>query len=230
MSCQVPSDARNEIKFIALARHYHSLLSWIRLNSAGFRTVYPDRRVNNIYFDSHDYAAYAANLSGASFRTKVRYRWYGQSQSPDRGTLEIKCKRNLFVWKLLFKADLPPYRPQARWSTIRQLLSSQLPEDGKKWLDENPQPVLINQYDRKYFLSHEGKVRVTIDHQQAVFDQRFKPFPNLNHRGNYPDFFVVEFKFNRNDRDIASRYIQNIPIRVSKNSKYINGLSFLSGN
>jgi len=41
---------------------------------------------------------------------------------------------------------------------------------------------------------------------------------------------VVEFKFNRDDRDIASQYIQNIPIRVSKNSKYINGLRFLSGS
>ncbi|MBT3179246.1 MAG: hypothetical protein HN339_20270 [Desulfobacula sp.] len=45
-----------------------------------------------------------------------------------------------------------------------------------------------------------------------------------------PDFFVVEFKFDRNDRELASRYIQTIPIRISKSSKYCNGLRFLSGN
>ena len=110
------------------------------------------------------------------------------------------------------------------------MLSSQLPFEAKKWLEENPLPVLLNRYNRKYFLSHDGKVRVTIDNKLVFFDQRFKSALNIKHSANNPDFFVVEFKFNRDDREWASQYIQTIPIRVSKSSKYCNGLRFLSGN
>ena len=63
----------------------------------------------------------------------------------------------------------------------------------------------------------------------VFFDQRFKPVPNIKYSANNPVFFVVEFKFDQNDRELASRYIQTIPIRISKSSKYCNGLRFLSG-
>ena len=85
MNHKVPQDTRNEIKFIASSQQYDHLLKWVKLHPAGFYTNYPDRRVNNIYFDSHDYKAYADNLTGASFRAKVRYRWYGSSLTPARG-------------------------------------------------------------------------------------------------------------------------------------------------
>jgi hypothetical protein len=104
-----------------------------------------------------------------------------------------------------------------------------MPLEAKKWMEENPLPILINRYNRKYFLSQDGKVRVTIDNKLVFFDQRFRPAPNIKQSANNPDFFV-EFKFDRNDRELASRYIQTIPIRISKSSKYCNGLRFLSGN
>tara|TARA_Y100001936_G_C16066401_1_gene667540 strand:- start:135 stop:827 length:693 start_codon:yes stop_codon:yes gene_type:complete len=229
MNHTVPLDTRNEIKFIASSQEYHYLLKWVRLHPAGFYTVYPDRRVSNVYFDSHEYVAYSDNLNGATSRSKVRYRWYGPSLTPDAGALEIKCKRNLFVWKHIFKASKAPYSPSANWARIRQLLNSQLPLEAKKWLEENPLPVLINRYNRKYFLSQDGKVRVTIDDKLVFFDQRFKPVPNIKYSANNPVFFVVEFKFDQKYRELASRYIQTIPIRISKSSKYCNGLSFLSG-
>jgi len=178
MNHKVPLDTRNEIKFIASSQEYHYLLKWIRLHPAGFYTVYPDRKVNNIYFDSHEYTAYADNLAGVSFRTKVRYRWYGSSLTPAAGALEIKCKRNLFVWKHIFKTSKAPYSPLANWARVRQLLSSQMPLEAKKWMEENPLPILINRYNRKYFLSQDGKVRVTIDNK-LVFN--FQSEKNMKH-------------------------------------------------
>jgi SPX domain protein involved in polyphosphate accumulation len=230
MTPEVPQDSRNEIKFTDELSEYHLFLKWLKLHPAGFNTVYPDRRVNNVYFDSHEYMAYADNLSGISSRTKIRYRWYGTSLTPVRGALEIKHKRNLFIWKHIFEASSAPYIPTDNWNQIRQRLSSQLPPEGKMWLEENPMPVLINRYARKYFLSRNKKVRVTVDDRLVFFDQRFKPTPNVKYSANNPAYFVVEFKFNRSDRELASQYIQTIPIRISKSSKYCNGLRFLSGN
>ena len=229
MSDRVLEDARIEIKFVAYEIHHHTLLQWLRLNPAGFVVPYPDRLVNNLYFDTHDYAAFNDNLLGASSRTKVRYRWYGHSLGPDAGTLEIKCKRNYFGWKLHYQVDRAPYKPGANWRDIRQALLEQLPAEGKQTLNANPFPVLINRYYRKYFVSADGKIRVTVDTKQAVMDQRFKPCPNFIHRANLPHTLVVEFKFDRRDRKLASQVLQGVPLRVSRHSKYINGVRAIQG-
>ncbi|HDN27914.1 MAG TPA: polyphosphate polymerase domain-containing protein [Thioploca sp.] len=230
MTLRTPESARHEIKFVAYHIHYHHILHWLHLHPAGFIVPYPERWVNNIYFDTADYTAYTDNLLGASARTKVRYRWYGKSQTPAAGTLEIKQKRNYFGWKLHFEINDAPYTPGANWKGIYQLLSRQLPPKGKNWLDTNPLPVLINRYFRKYFVSADGKFRVTLDNYQTVWDQRFKMYPNFSHRAILPNTFVVELKFDRTDGALASQLIQGIPIRVSRHSKYINGVRAISGN
>jgi len=226
---KVPEDARLEIKFSAYEAECYALLNWLSLHSAGFIRPYPDRWVNNIYFDTHNNAAYVENLSGASSRTKIRYRWYGKSLVPDTGTLEIKCKRNYFGWKHRYRIITTPYEQGASWITIRKLLLEQLSADGKMWLENNPFPILINRYHRKYFVSSDSKIRITIDTNQAVWDQRFKPYPNYIHRANLPHTLVVEVKFGRKDRDLASKILQGIPIRVSRHSKFMNGVKAISG-
>ena len=166
---------------------------------------------------------------GASSRKKVRYRWYGESKGPDAGTLEIKCKRNYFGWKLRYEIPDPPYAPEDGWRAVRRALFQQLPRDGRKWLEAYPFPMLISRYRREYFVSSDAKVRVTVDTEQSILDQRFKPYPNFDRRANYPHTLVVEFKFDRNDRDLASEILQGIPLRVSRHSKYINGVRVISG-
>lgn len=229
MNYKVPEAARLEIKFVAYEVQYHALLNWLVLQSAGFIRPYPDRWVNNIYFDTHNNAAYVENLSGASSRTKVRYRWYGKSLEPDAGMLEIKCKRNYFGWKLRYKIQNAPYEEDASWRTIRKLLFKQLSPDGRLWLDANPFPILINRYHRKYFVSSDSRIRITVDAHQGVWDQRFKPHPNLKHKANLPHMLVVEVKFHREDRDFASQLLQGIPLRVSRHSKFMSGVKVITG-
>ena len=90
----VPKNARYEIKFVANELELNKILNWINNHSAKFVSSYPNRQVNNIYFDTYNYSCYEENLSGASSRAKVRYRWYGASQFPEKGVLEVKLKRN----------------------------------------------------------------------------------------------------------------------------------------
>ena len=229
MNSFVPQHARLEIKFSAYEIQLPALLHWIRMHPAGFVVPFPDRWVNNIYFDMHNYRAFAENLSGTSSRTKVRYRWYGETVGPDIGALEVKCRRNYFGWKHRYTVSEPPYKSGYSFNNMRQALIEQLPPGGKRHLHANPFPIIVNRYYRKYFLSSDGKIRVTVDIKQRVWDQRFKPFPNFENRANLPHTLVVEIKFDRKDRQLGSKILQNIPLRVSRHSKYMNAVRAVVG-
>ena len=230
MAPLVPEDARREIKFVTRRSHYEQIKDWLHHNQALFRISYPPRAVNNIYFDTYNYDAYGANLSGGSARTKVRYRWYGKYPQPRSGKLEIKHKRNMFGWKTLFPIADPPWKEGITWTQLKAMISKNLPLAGKLWLQHHPLPVIINRYEREYFLSSDGLVRATIDTDQIVLDQRRKLLPNLSVAIVQPDDIIVEIKCHRSERERASEIIQGIPIRASAYSKYVNGVHAVSGN
>ena len=74
----------------------------------------------------------------------------------------------------------------------------------------------------------DGAIRLTVDRNQIVWDQRYKPKPNYNHRANLCKTMVVEVKFDRDEQAYASEIIQGIPLRVSRNSKYMIGVHSIS--
>ena len=223
----VPDELRYEVKFVARATELHRLLNWVRISEAGFGEPFPTRQVNNVYFDTFDHYAYSENISGASARSKVRFRWYGSQDDPDRGTLEVKRRRSSVGWKLSYPVGRNPL-VGVSWREFRRGLRAQLPDTARVWLDANPQPVLINRYQRRYFLSRDGRVRLTVDWNQRVYDERLRSKPNLSRPANLPDTLVVEIKFDREDRKLANRYAQGIPIRVSRNSKYVIGVDSIT--
>ena len=229
MRGEVPENARLEIKFTANELEVDVLKRWLKLHSAGFYSPFPDRWVNNVYFDTFECFAYTENLSGSSARTKVRYRWYGEEALPQSGTLEVKCKRNYFGWKLRFRAHTAPAAGNSSWREIRNNLIGQLKPEAKIWLESNPQPVMMNRYHRQYFVTRDDKIRATIDAQQQVFDQRYKPRPNLKNAANLPRTMVLELKFDRSDRDLASKIVQGLPLRISRNSKYMIAVQAING-
>jgi hypothetical protein len=223
----VPDALRYEVKYVARATELHRLLGWVRLAKARFTEPFPSRQVSNVYFDTFDQFAFTENISGASARSKVRFRWYGETDRPEQGTLEVKRRRTGVGWKLSYPVGPVPVQG-ASWHRFRRTLRVQLPGDARIWLDSNPLPVLINRYRRRYFLSGDGRVRLTIDWDQRVYDQRFCASPDMTHRANLPDTLVVELKFDRADRKIANRYAQGIPLRLSRNSKYIIGVQAIT--
>ena len=180
MSVSDPYRPRYEIKFIAESLEYHRVLNWLRQHNSCLETEHPDRQVNNIYFDSHNHHSYCENIYGSSSKSKVRFRWYGTSMEPKNGSLEIKCKRNQLNWKLIYKIQGKLGESGCNWRTLCSEISRQLPAEGKKWMEMNPLPVLINRYHRKYFVSKDKKVRVTLDSNLDIYDQSRKPFPNYS--------------------------------------------------
>lgn len=229
MSHRVPDDSRREIKFVADELHAGTAMHWFAVHPAGFYEPHPARWVSNIYFDTYDWDAFRQNACEASSRSKVRYRWYGDEPRPGPGALEIKCKRNCFSWKLRYLIDAAPYAEGYRWSDVRRVLRDRLPADGRCWLEANPQPVVLNRYFRRYLATLDGRIRVTIDDRQSVFDQRYKPCPNTTHPANLRRTAVIELKFARADHDRACEIVQGLPLRVGRNSKYALAVRAVQG-
>lgn len=229
MKAAVPLESRYEVKFAASEVYRARVEQWLHSHRAGFRTAFPARWVNNIYFDSFDYGAFSENLAGVSARTKIRYRWYGELLKTGPGAIELKCKRNLFGWKRVYRLEEDLCLDSRPWREIYTGLRKRIPENLRCFLDAHPQVVLINRYQRKYFVSGDGRIRATVDWKQMVWDQRLNPFPNLDRPANMPRSMVLEIKCDRGDRELASRILQTLPIRVGRHSKYVVGVRAITG-
>ena len=224
---------RSEIKFVCYQHNYFLLKNWIKLHKFNFFKEYEDRNVNNIYFDSLNYKAFNDNLIGIPSRLKVRYRWYGNLFSENKkneGSLEFKFKKNIYGYKKVFKIKDLTLSPSSNWRDIKNKILKTLTPEYKILFNRNSEKILINQYKREYFISKNKKLRITLDKNIKIFDQRFTfEKPNFKFKNYTQDHLVIEFKFNKEDKILLNDLDINIPIKASRNSKYINGVRSVVG-
>ena len=224
---------RSEIKFVCYKQNYSLIKNWIRFNKFNFFKEYDDRNINNIYFDSLDYKAFNDNLVGLPSRLKVRYRWYGNLFSNDKkneGSLEFKFKKNIYGYKKIFKINDLTLNLNSNWKDIKNKILKKLTPEYKILFDINSEKILINRYKREYFISRDKKLRVTLDRNIEIFDQRTALIkPNFKFKNFTQDYLVIEFKFNKEDKMFLNDLDINIPIKASRNSKYINGVRSILG-
>ncbi len=224
---------RSEIKFVCYRNNYSLIKSWIKFHKYNFFKEYEDRNINNIYFDSLDYKAFDDNLIGLPSRLKIRYRWYGKLFSENKkneGSLEFKFKKNIYGYKKIFKINDLTLNLSSTWREIKNKIQKSLTPEYKIIFDKNSEKILINRYKREYFISKNKKLRVTLDRNIQIFDQRFASLkPNYKLKNFTQDYLVIEFKFNKEDKMFLNDLDINIPIKASRNSKYINGVRSILG-
>lgn len=188
----------------------------VKMHPAGFRKAYPDRRINNIYLDTPDFETYRANVAGVSERKKYRVRWYGHELSQmKKPTFEIKYKQNQVGIK--FSKKLIDFSSQS--------VNLVLPTIQRMSPDQSSLvPVLVNTYDRSYYMTSDKKFRITID-----WDMRFGNFQTDLRHLPYKDEngIVLELKYDAIFEKESDRITQHIPFRLTKNSKYVNGVSLV---
>ena len=85
---------RREWKYPLSADELLRFRWWQRGHGGAFFPSYAPRIVNNIYFDSPDWDSYADNMDGVSDRSKCRLRWYGELETAEVATFEVKHRRN----------------------------------------------------------------------------------------------------------------------------------------
>jgi len=151
-------------------------------------------------------------------------RWYGDLFGKNvKPKLEYKLKDGLLGDKWLF--ELPEFTIEPGF-TSRSLsevfanatLPSPITEDLLPL-----RPTLLNTYYRSYFLSADGKFRITLDESMAYY--RFD-YPRAHFMAVHrtPNDFIVELKYLPEQDKLAHTISQKFPFRMDKSSKYVNGI------
>ena len=219
---------RYELKFVCPEIELPQIRSWLRLHPAGFKTAYPPRWVNNLYFDTPDLDSFNANVAGVGQRAKLRLRWYGQESltAVSQPVLELKFKQDMLGGKVRQKLD-STFDLTAGWSVLYRALQKHTAV-GKlqQTLKTASQPTLLNQYRREYLVSLDGeRIRATLDYSLKSYDQRLSP--RLNQTRPLPSTgqMVIELKGDEDMVEELQRTATHLPLRRSRNSKYVNALA-----
>ena len=224
------SNIRFERKFLFQNCHVQDIIQSIYRNSYGFQEIFHLRKVNNMYFDDSNYNFYKQNVEGVADRKKLRLRWYGQNP------LEIKNPAIEIKKKMGEAGDKDTFRLKG----LSLNLATQTPKDIHALLLKNIEknlavqqalnrlhPTLINTYERRYFLSFCGRYRITVDFNQAFYNPNYVVLENSQRKIND---IVLELKYAIEADNEARQVSQQIKTRLSKNSKYVNGINLLYHN
>ena len=220
--------ARYERKFFISHLTRYKIESIIRLHPAAFSEIYYERTVNNIYLDSFNMKNYFDNVSGSERRTKVRVRWYGDLLGNiERPKLELKMKEALVSNKISFHLDGFSIDGNFSRDTLHGLFkTSQIPDVLK--LDLICLDIsLFNSYRRKYYLSSDGRYRITLDSDLEFYEHSCFKNSFLNRTIDRINT-ILEVKYDTAYNEEAERVTSYFPFRMTKSSKYIVGLERLN--
>ena len=180
-----------------------------------FLEVFKERKINNLYYDSINLNSILDNIDGLSNREKHRVRWYGDTFKSSLKQFEIKFKSEFLNSKKIinigeFQIKNHNDFHQTYIRLLEILRKNHLPlfcEMNRKSLK------LYNSYKRKYFLSGDKKIRITIDKELKFYSPVTK---NKFEENN----IIVEIKY---DKD--SKFINELKnLRLNKYSKYVKGV------
>jgi len=218
------SDFRFERKFLTDQLSFSSLEQLVKKHPACFREIFHVRKVNNIYFDTPALNYFSDNVSGRSDRQKVRIRWYGDDiDNITKPVLEFKIKAGMVGRKssyLLPDFNLPNIIPSGFFNELFK--KSDLPGHILENLLQL-EPVLLNLYERKYYLSFDGDFRFTLDSKMNFYDFKSR---QRGFRHSFPDLYnrVLELKYDKALDERAAWIVNHLPIRMTKSSKYVSGV------
>ncbi len=221
--------ARHEIKCIVEAGRASVVERWLALHPAAFREAFPERLVHNIYFDGPRRGCYAENLAGTSARSKCRLRWYGEGRATREAVLEFKDRRNRLGSKRRHAVSFALPLWGLTYAQITATTAAALPEPGRTAFAGAAEAVLLNRYRRRYFVSFDGRVRLTLDRDLAFFAPWSRSKPDTRFPVNSAAIVILECKFASEDAAHARSVVSELPARVSRCSKYALGMQWLLG-
>ena len=210
-------DLRFERKWV-FTNNYLDIYNKLHKSKFGFRTMYPDRYVNSIYFDDFSYSSVRENLDGSNKKMKIRLRWYGKNNFIlKKPRLEFKIKKNFMNYKIINEM------PNLNNLNIKNFKEMQLVNKAvNQFYDKKIlKPVSTTNYIRSYFISSNNHIRSTVDINFKVsrffnnfYSPIFKKFSKI----------ILEMKYKKEFDDYIMININDISSRYSRNSKYIDSM------
>ena len=205
---------RIEKKFIINSLYDDNIVSLIQ-NKIGLKEIFNERQINNIYFDDFNLSRFYANIDGDFLKEKWRLRWYGETFGENKTvTLEQKSR----VGNVQFKKTETELKIHIFNNMNTNVFYKKVPNKIKNLFIIN-----FNKYNRRYFANKDKSIRITID-KNVSYSNIFKE-KNFKLNKIYRDRrMILEIKSIINNEDLLQNICQNLPLRVSRNSKYINGI------
>ena len=216
------SQFRYERKFIVSQLHTERLINDILTHPALFKETFHERRIFNIYFDKYGLDFFKKNIEGDFERSKVRLRWYG-NKNIIKPKLEIKTKKGHLGKKYIL--NLKQVSLKLRKNT--KSILGQILKKNKLHLIKSKIliPTLYNSYSRRYFISADSNFRLTIDQRQTFQSPNNNFFHAIEFKSNA---LIMELKYHHSLDYLANSLTQFFPFRISKNSKYVNGINMIN--
>lgn len=168
---------------------------------------------------------YFANIKGINNRIKARIRWYGDLFGTiERPVLEFKIRRGNVGTKASYGLSPLNFIKGINTSEISDLfrgLDLSVQHSGRT---SELRPSLLNRYRRTYFLSNDGRYRLTLDSDLTYYS--IQKFNNLFIKKVYEqDALILELKYEEAGCPSVDIITQFFDFRLSRNSKYINGVN-----
>jgi len=219
-----PQQRRFELKLPLENRTPAAVYAAIRRHPLGFEPLHPERRVNSIYFDTPAFSCLHTSVEGVSRRLKLRLRWYGDDDAVDAGQLEWKWRRGRDGWKWTLPVAWEGELAKQRWSALRGQLREGLDGRQRATFDALAVPALLVRYQRAYWISRDGRCRLTVDGALRFAAQTGGLAPQL--RGELPAhrIQVLELKLPVSRPELAREALQGFPYRPARFSKYTTGM------
>ena len=215
---------RFERKFMVERLSVQEIELIIKRNVAFFSEIFHQRYINNIYLDTPNLTFFFDNNIGKSNRKKIRIRWYGDMFGIiSNPILEFKIKAGAAGSKLSFPLKSFNFDENFSIDSLNKVFhNSELPQWVLNQLNVL-EPTLTNRYKRKYFRSFDKNFRITIDTDisYANIKSRINTFAQ---KSNENSNIVVELKYDIFKENYAQQITNQFPFRMTKNSKYINGI------
>ena len=180
-----------------------------------FIEVFNERRINNLYYDDFDFNSLMDNIDGLSERKKYRIRWYGNTFENSIKQFEVKTKSEFVNTKKVIELGDYTFKDFSDFNSIYDnLLKCLHLKDRQFFFDFQKNSLKIfNSYLRKYYLSKDRNIRITIDDNLLFYSPLTK---NIFKETNV----IVEIKYNK-DIDFKNVFNQ---LTLNKYSKYVKGI------
>ncbi|MCK4533399.1 VTC domain-containing protein [bacterium] len=219
---------RCERKFIVSELTKHQIEQIVKFNPEMFSEIYYQRFVNNLYLDTFNRKSYFDAVNGVTVRVKVRIRWYGDLFGKIKNPiLEFKIKKGLWSSKKLFSLDKFSINNDLELDGILNILKKSNIPDILKLNLNSLEFSLLNRYKRKYFLSADSNYRITIDSEMEYYQLKAKDNNFLCHTTDSTNT-ILELKYEQKQDESADKITNFFPFRMTKSSKYINGIERLN--
>lgn len=209
-------EERFERKWVYYSNNSLNLINSLIRSKFFFRYQFPKRKVNSIYFEDKNYSSVIQNLDGVNKKKKLRLRWYGDKSKIIDPKFEFKNKIGFISKKKQIKIE---EFNELDFPKILNLKKIHDVINQKKFNRKIIYPLISTHYEREYLVSADSSIRATVDYNLECI--HLKNFSQIKLNKNFSNITLLEIKYPTNLDDLLRKKLNDITLRLSKNSKYI---------